>query len=272
VAVNMLTKSIERSMPFVVLSAHLDDAVLSCGSLIIHAAGRTSVTVATLFTEAAPPPYTLSARRHLHQVAAPDAESLYRQRRVEDRAALEPMGVSCVHAGLTEAQYRLRRRARSRRSLVGLLPEFNHIYPVYRWHVVSGRVAPDDAGTLENACSFIRRVTCLGPAGQPLVLAPLGVGGNVDHVLVRMAAEHSGARIVYYSDFPYNQRQPPDDAFIRRNSLVEVQWLPTVAKLDLIRAYRTQVQALFRGDSIPLVPEVYYFPEDTSSPPEGRST
>ena len=50
--VNMLTEAIEQGVPLIVLSPHLDDAVLSCGALLIYAARRTPVTVVTLFTEA----------------------------------------------------------------------------------------------------------------------------------------------------------------------------------------------------------------------------
>ena len=64
-------------MPLVVLSPHLDDAALSCGAMMIHACQTIPVTVATLFTEAGPPPYTLSTRRYLHQVGARDAPALY---------------------------------------------------------------------------------------------------------------------------------------------------------------------------------------------------
>jgi hypothetical protein len=39
--------------------------VLSCRALITYACQRTSVTVATLFTEGAPGPYTLSAHSRL---------------------------------------------------------------------------------------------------------------------------------------------------------------------------------------------------------------
>src|ERR1017187_4028537 len=243
--VNMLTEAIDQGMPLVVLSPHLDDAVLSCGALMIYAARRTPVTAATLFTEAGPPPCTLSARRYLRQVGARDAETLYRQRRSEDRAVLESMAVTWVHAGLTEAQYRHRNVAGSRRWWSGLLPELAHIYPVYRLHVVSGRVAPADAGTLRDACEFIQRLACPGPA---LVLAPLGVGGHVDHVLVRTAAERSGARVVYYSDFPYNQRDPVYNAFIQHKGLVEMRWVKLAeAKAELIRAYGPQVETLFQG-------------------------
>ncbi len=268
-SVNIITEAIEQGVPLVVLSPHLDDAVLSCGALLIHAAKRTQVTVVTLFTEGGPPPYTLSARRYLRQVGAGDAESLYRQRRAEDRAALDSMGITWVHVGLTEAQYRHKNGSERRGWWAGLLPEFQHVYPIYRLHVVSGRLAPADAGTLQDACGFVQRTTDAVPA---LLLAPLGIGGHVDHVLARIVAERSEAPVAYYSDFPYNQRRSPDDAFVRRNGLVEARWSRLIeAKADLIRAYRTQARALFPGGDIPIVPEVFFFPAYSGKPMGGRS-
>ncbi len=87
-----------------------------------------------------------------------------------------------------------------------------HIYPLYRRDIISGRIAPADAGTLHGVSDVIQRLACPGPG---LVLAPLGIGGHVDHVLVRTAAERSGARVGYYSDFPYNQRHPAVPAFVQ---------------------------------------------------------
>ena len=112
----------------------------------------------------------------------------------------------------------------------------------------------------------IQRLACPGPA---LVLAPLGVGGHVDHVLVRTAAERSGAQVGYYSDFPYNQRHPAVPAFVQRNGLVEARWSRLIeAKAELIRAYRTQARALFGGGGIPVVPEVFFIPDDPGNPAE----
>jgi LmbE family N-acetylglucosaminyl deacetylase len=266
--VNLLNEMIRQGSPLIVLSPHLDDAVLSCGELIIHAAERTEVTVATLFTEAGLPPHTLSARRYLRQVGAPDAEILYRQRRSEDRAALKSAGVASVmHAGLIDAQYRRRAVTGRRRRWARLLPELEHVYPVYRLHVVSGHIAPSDSGTLRDACRFVQRLADRGPA---LVLAPLGVGGHVDHVLARAAAERSGAPIAYYSDFPYNQHHQADRGFILRNGLVEARSVqPTEAKAALVRAYRTQARALFSGDRIPLAPEVFFCPASLTVPNGG---
>jgi LmbE family N-acetylglucosaminyl deacetylase len=258
--VNVLTDAIARGLHIVVLSPHLDDAALSCGGLISHAVGRTEVTVATLFTEAGREPYTLSARRYLHQVGANSAQALYQQRRAEDRAALEPRSIRCVHAGLTEALYRRRSTKMARRLWVHVLPELAHIYPIYRLHLTSGRVAPADAATVRDADDFIQR---LAGSDRHLLVAPLGVGNHVDHVLARNVAERSGARVVYYSDFPYNQQNPIPEDFIERNGLVETQGFEfSDARDELIRAYRTQVQAMFPGGHIPLVPEVFFVPGD----------
>jgi LmbE family N-acetylglucosaminyl deacetylase len=253
---NALTELIEQGTPLVVLAPHLDDAALSCGALITYAASRTSVTVVTFFTEAGQAPYTMSARRYLRQVGARNAQAVYQQRRDEDRAALEPIGITCVHAGLTEALFRRRPQGGTRSRLARLVPELAHTYPVYRTHITSGQIAAGDAGTLREACDVIVRVA---GAGEKLVLAPLGIGGHVDHVLVRRAAEGSIARVAYYSDFPYNQRDPVHDAFIERNHLVETVWSePAEAKTELIRTYGSQMQSLFRGEGIPLVPEVFF--------------
>jgi LmbE family N-acetylglucosaminyl deacetylase len=252
---NVLSDAIHQGVPLTVLAPHLDDAALSCGSLLIYAAKLTSVTVVTFFTEAGCPPYTFSARRYLHQLGAQNPQRLYQQRQLEDRAALEPLGISCVHVGLTDALFR-RKPYRKPSFASTLIPEFAHLYPVYRKHVISGRIADDDAGTLEDATQILQR---MGGFNLGVVLAPLGVGGHVDHVLVRTAAEQSGNRVVYYSDFPYNQRAAVHDGFIQDRGLVEMQEEePARAKIGLIQAYATQLEGLFDGGRIPLVPEVYF--------------
>ncbi len=267
---NALTHPIEHGVPLVVLSPHLDDAALSCGAVMMYAASRTSVTVITLFTEAGQPPHTFSARQYLKQVGARSAQALYRRRRAEDRAALEPIGVACIHAGLPEALFRRRPQRRRWAVCARLLPELAHIYPVYRRHITAGRIAPPDADTLNNVCDVIARMTSSRPS---VVLAPLAVGAHVDHVLVRTAAECSGARVIYYSDFPYNQRHVPDADFVRRHGLIETRWsLQVEEKADLIRAYETQVQALFKGGDIPLAPEVFFYAPGSSGRPSGGTT
>ena len=75
-----------------------------------------------------------------------------------------------------------------------VLPEIAHVYPVYRVHIISGRIAPADTGTVHDACAIIRRLVSPGPN---LVVAPLAVGRHVDHVIVRTAAECGGAPMLF---------------------------------------------------------------------------
>src|SRR3712207_4761048 len=81
------------------LSPHLDDAVLSCGALLSTFGKRLPITVATVFSAAAPPPHTRAARNYLHQCTATSALDLYDERRGEDIEVLAGLGVQPVHLG-----------------------------------------------------------------------------------------------------------------------------------------------------------------------------
>ncbi|WP_084703989.1 PIG-L deacetylase family protein [Phaeacidiphilus oryzae] len=280
--IDRLTAAIEDGRPLLVLSPHLDDAVLSCGALLSHACRRVPVTVATVFSEGAPPPYTLSARRFLKQTGAGDAEQLYEARRAEDREVLEGMGVGWLHAGFTEALFRREPEppqaglSRSLALIGRLLPEVVHLYPTYRLHITSGRLAARDVETLHRVCTLTDRLlhpqddpaargssrtAARAKAQQTLLLAPLAVGGHVDHLLVRTAAELAESPVAYYSDFPYNRRHTADRRFVSRHTLVPFEWTQGLAaKEALVRGYRTQVDALFPGGRIPTAPEVYLMP------------
>lgn len=246
---NVLAGLIDQGVPVIALAPHLGDAVLSCGALLSYAVSRTSVTVVTFFTEGAKAPYTGSARRYLRRVGERDAEAVYQRRRAQDRAALEPLGITCVHAGLTAALFR-RRPANQSWSLLG------HVFPFGRAHVTSGRIVPADALTLREVREIIHRVAGSGPN---LVLAPLGVGGHVDRMLVRTAAQSSGAPVAYYDDFPHRRRDPACAAFIYRHGLAETRWPESAeGKAELIRIYQAGLPRLFPGPDTPLAPEVFF--------------
>ena len=246
---NVLAGLIEQGTPVVVLSPHLDDAVLWCGGLMTYAVSRTSVTVVTIFTEGGRAPYARPARRYLRRAGERDAEVLYQRRRAQDRAALEPLGITCVHAGLTEALFRRRPATPSRSPLA-------HVYPFYRAHVTSGRIVAADAGSLREVREIIHRVV---GSGLSLVLAPLGVGGHVDRILVRTAAQNSGAQVAYYRDGPGNRRDPAAESFIYRHDLVETRWPePAEARADPIGTDGSHAGQPFRGAGHTFAPEVYF--------------
>jgi LmbE family N-acetylglucosaminyl deacetylase len=239
-----MNKFLEAGTPVLVVSPHLDDAVLSCGAFLTAAAPRCPVTVATVFTAAGPPPHTLAARRFL---AGADAQALYAARRQEDHEVLAGLGCAVVHLGFPDALFR-RRRRRSRL----VVPELTHRYPTYRFDIARGRVAPGDRPLIDDIAAAL-------PATGGLVLCPLGVGRHVDHLLARAAGMRLPGHVVHYSDFPYDRTHPPDRAFLTRNELDPVPWDRQLArKAALIRGYRTQVAGLFPDGVIPAVPEVYY--------------
>jgi hypothetical protein len=243
---NVLAGLIGQGMPVVVLSPHLDDAVVSCGALLAYAVSRTSVTVVTFFTEPGRAPYTRPARRYLRQAGGRDADAVFSSLRAQDRAALEPLGITCVHAGLTDALFRqpARQIYPSRR------------YPSRRAHAASGRIASADAGMLCETRETILRVA---GSGASLLLAPLAAGGDVDHILVRTAAQGSGAPVAYYHDLPGGRRDSSAEAFIYRHHLVETRWPePAEAEAEPIQASRLRAGKLSRGASSAYAPEVFY--------------
>ena len=254
-----LIEAISDTSRLIVLSPHLDDAVLSCGALMNHARTETSVTVVTFFTEGTEPPYTYGARRYLQKHGKSDANSLFLARRAEDQAALEGAGISYVHVGLKEILFRRRTQPLlNQLPRTSRIPELSYIYPTVHFHVILGGISPDDLGTIRSVLDTIDHLSL---ESSTFFLAPLGVGGHKDHLLVRTAAELSRKRVAYYSDFPYNTRYSADLSFIERNSLMPTTWSRDLAaKLPLIRAYQTQIDTLFPSGTIPVMPEKYYCP------------
>jgi LmbE family N-acetylglucosaminyl deacetylase len=258
--VHRLERALSDGAACLVLSPHLDDAVLSCGALIQALLPRSAVTVATAFTAAGSPPHTIAARSFLRQCAASDAETLFADRRSEDRTVLDGLGAACVHLGMVDALFRRREvRAPVVRRLGAWCPELTHRYPTYRFDIARGRVSRGDAPLIERLVDEVAGL-CDRTRAQ-LLFAPVGVGRHVDHLIARAAGERFPDRVVYYSDFPYDGSSVPDPRFITGHRLRAWRWDRGVSdKARLIRGYRSQVEALFPGGRIPTVPETYYVP------------
>jgi LmbE family N-acetylglucosaminyl deacetylase len=227
---------VNAALDLLVLSPHLDDGVLSCGARLAATAaagGRARVVTVFAGDEPAQPAGLLAtelrARWHL-----PPGE-VVAARRAEDREACRRLGVEAEPWPLVEALYRTRADG------APLYPTLGALF---------GEVAADDAGTIAEVAA---RVAALPPAA--LLLAPLGVGGHVDHRAVRRAAEASGREIAYYEEFPYSEWKwfavaralggrrgwrpealPVDAGLARR-------------RLEAICAYVSQVPALFRSEA-----------------------
>lgn len=255
----LVSTAFDAGSAVVAVSPHLDDGVLSCGALLAYLAHQCDVTVATVFTEGAPPPWSLPARRRLRAVGM-DAETWFAHRRAEDTAVLAEIGAAAVHLGLREAPYRRSGGA------AGPLrwwrwPTYPN-YPTVRFDAHRGRIAPADARLPAEIGARVSEVVRAREAR--VIFVPLGIGRHVDHLLTRRAAhhlgQHQGSRIVYYSDFPYSETAAPDPSFVRRAALAPHPWLTGRAEnTKRIAGYRTQLAILF-PHGIPTRPEIYWIP------------
>lgn len=156
--------------PLLIISPHLDDAVLSCGARIYDTvqSGR-KVVVATCFTD-----------------GGPSMETLYIQRRADDELAVRSLGAERVLLGFCDAPFRNSRY---------------HNFSTILFH----HDLPDDERPLVSEIS--EAVQSLAEEyGSSEIIFPLGIGGHIDHHLVWESSKFFGDgkfSVSYYEDLPY---------------------------------------------------------------------
>ncbi len=242
---------IHGKRPCYFVSPHLDDAVLSAGALMSHLSGYTDVHVVNVFTKAGPPPHTRSGLSFLGQLGYDNAELLYKDRQIEDRETLLPVAKTVVNLGFVDALWRRRQRLPKGLGLFGkIIPELEHIYPTYYFHVLNGRIATEDEKTVRQVTEKLRGVITEG-----VVFCPFGIGGHVDHVIVRTACELLFTDPIYWSDFPYDRLYEPDGS--RKYLTFRFQG-KTEEKTALVTGYKSQFKALFK-DGLELPETEQYF-------------
>lgn len=213
---------------WVILSPHLDDAVLSCGGLIAALRNKVRVEIWTLFSSAPfRGPYSPVAR-WLHGVSGGSTGSrLVWRRRSEDRAAGRLLGARCRHFMWQDAVYR-KASDGSFLYVETQVPDWHH----------------DDDRLLREMIESLRtRVS-----EDDVLLVPLAIGGHVDHLIVRRACEELGhAPLFYYPDVPYVQSYS-EELVSRTNTLRSVRY--EIGEEELrdwisgVKCYATQVPML----------------------------
>lgn len=216
----------QKQIRTIVLAAHLDDGVLSCGGQTYQRtqAGE-GVLVATVMAGDAQRQASGYAQSLRNRWAL--GESAEAVRRAEDAAACAILGAQHLHWPIPDCIYR--------GGTDGAM--------YYQSDAeIFGPVHPGETGLVSDVVGLFR---ALPPAQQ--ILAPLTVGNHVDHIFVRQAAEEVfGSRLVYYEDYPYAQKPGSVQALLDRTGS---GWQATVyplsdaalqAKIEAILAYRSQ--------------------------------
>ncbi len=241
-------------MRWIYLSPHFDDAVLSCGGLIYEQA-RQSVETLHLYLQywrkhdnvsnanfspeiwtifaGDPPPGPLSEfARHNYELwglTSAEAGQAVAMRKAEDEEASSIVEADLVHFDIPDCIYRLS-------------PEGEYLYTetvITSPHPADWKLPQRLAAALRSELRKDDRLVC-----------PLALGGHVDHVLVRQAAESLHRPLLYYADVPYVLNNPQTLApavTALESQLYQVSETGLEAWLNGVAAYRSQVDSLFKG-------------------------
>lgn len=219
----------------IVISPHLDDAALSVGGAIARFALENERILVVTIAAGSPPPGAAPSpfAASLHRAWGLGAADAVALRRREDEAAMAILGASARRLELLDAVYRLPDRYGSEAALLG-------------------EPAAQDRLEIEVAAEL---APILAAAPRARVLAPLAVGGHVDHRLVHRAAidlARRGRDVAFYEDLPYAVKP---GAVAERVAAIARDLEPTIVdiaatldrKIAAILAYTSQIGALF-GD------------------------
>jgi LmbE family N-acetylglucosaminyl deacetylase len=206
------------------VSPHLDDAAFSAGALLWSAAQRGwRVIVATVFTGNVEQPSGFALACQLDKGLPADVDYMA-LRREEDRQACAALGAEPVHLPLLEAPHRGYDSAAA----------------------LFGSVRPDDA-----ACAAVseRLAQVFADVRPGAVLAPLGVGGHVDHLIVRDAVRRlAGPRLRLWEDWPYVDRAGVQGRETARCLTGSPE--ARAAKITACASYMTQLGFQFGGGDV----------------------
>ncbi|AIQ12899.1 PIG-L deacetylase family protein [Paenibacillus durus] len=176
------------------ISAHLDDAILSCGDYIDALVQKDyQVTIATVFTGMGTELSMLARILHKKFGLGMDTMDVRRQ---EDTLAAKALGASVLHLNLLECIYRKNKDGSP------VYSKLNELFNT-EWRT-EHQVMEEIVSALSEQIQFENY------AG---VYVPLGIGRHIDHCLVRQSAERCGlsagngtgwpAHLMYYEDLPY---------------------------------------------------------------------
>ena len=219
-----------------IISPHLDDAVLSCADHALDWQDRGgAVTVLTLFSDAGS---GVSMLLGTADQPCTDGHQRMRQRRKEDEVAMRQLGFEFSHLGMVDAAFRGRDGS-----------DFPDLATL--WGSTLGK-GGDELATI----AAVRLLPWISAAA--LVLAPLGVGGHVDHLIARAACEQARgtSAMAYYADMPYARAPWRWQAAQCRQAAVSRRswrWI-SPRKERVLRAYTSQMPQLFM--SRPRFPEL----------------
>src|SRR3989344_4554149 len=174
-----------RRKKILILSPHLDDAVLDCCDHILSwkKAGH-SISIVTVFTKFTNRYISQTARKYMQRSGFNNTKDFEAARKVEDVRAMKLLDVEWKHLNYVDGWYRIFKNA-----------------PIYNGEeLFTGKISEVEFDLLEEIRNSLRVYH-----EYDHVCIPLGIGRHTDHVIVRNVAESmfNHRKIDFYADFPY---------------------------------------------------------------------
>ena len=215
-------------MRWIYISPHLDDAVLSAGGFIYDQTRNGNPVEIWTVVCGYPPPGELTLRAQLEhfQWGTGTAEETIDLRREEDVHAASIVGAKPVHFDIPDCIYRRGPDGEGLYLDIFVQPhEAESHLPDQIAQTIAPRLLPDDQ-----------------------VICQLGIGGHVDHIIVRQAVERLKRPLWYVADVPYLFNQPGELVLktARMNeSLQSITEAGLQAWVEAVLAYKSQLSTLF---------------------------
>ncbi len=225
-------------MRHIVISPHMDDAVLSAAAFLLRLKAReVDIIVITVFTGFGAGPISWDSRKYLLKSGCLTRNSFARKRREEDRAAMKRLGVDFRHLEYVDGGFRTD-------------PSGRLLYPSHA-ALFSGEVRSEDGVLMDRLYADIKGIS----KPSDILCAPLGVGKHADHLIIHRVVGRLGNAAVYWLDQPYAYQS---ETVLDLSGYRETARIPhDPRKNRVIGCYRSQVNQLYpRG--IPSLDEVFY--------------
>lgn len=217
-------------MRWIYISPHLDDAALSAGGILYEQTQAGNPVEIWNIVCGFPPPGELTPlAQALHfQWGTGTPEETVRLRRAEDIEAASILGAKTVHFDLPDCIYR--------RGPDG--------EPLYQDIFVQPH--EDEAHLPDQIAQTIAPLL----RAEDQVICQFGIGGHVDHILVRQAVEQLNRPLWYVADLPYLFNQPGELAPKTAGMATSLHPLTEAgleAWIEATLAYKSQLSSLFES-------------------------
>lgn len=174
----------------------------------------------------------MSAKKYMNSSGAKDAITFERIRKSEDRRAMKLLQVKYKYLDYVDGWFRIYNSA-----------------PIYREKMLfSGNIEQHDRELFEELTKDFLKYNDFN-----LIIAPLGVGKHVDHLLVKSAAyaAYHKEKLFFYRDQPYTLHKENinlsfrlrDISLMIRGKLSQIEM--SKFKMKVLNQYKSQLPLLF---------------------------